>query len=81
VSSCKGVPVQSLPASAPLVAAAPALALDRQIIPPTANFEEVDPQCDLDFVPNTAREARLTTAISNSFAFGGLNAVLVLGRT
>jgi nodulation protein E len=80
VSSIKGVLGHSLGAAGALEAAATALALDRQVIPPTANFEEVDPQCDLDVVPNTARAARLTTAMSNSFAFGGLNAVLVLGR-
>jgi nodulation protein E len=80
VSSSKGVLGHSLGAAGALEAAATALALDRQTIPPTANFEEPDPQCDLDFVPNVARDARLTTAISNSFAFGGLNAVLVLGR-
>jgi nodulation protein E len=80
VSSSKGVLGHSLGAAGALEAAATALALDRQTIPPTANFEEADPQCDLDFVPNTARQAKLTTAVSNSFAFGGLNAVLVLAR-
>jgi nodulation protein E len=80
ISSSKGVLGHSLGAAGALEAAATALALDRQIIPPTANFEEPDPQCDLDCVPNTARDARLTTAMSNSFAFGGLNAVLVFKR-
>ena len=45
----------------------------------TANFEEFDPDCPIDCVPNTARDAKLRAAISNSFAFGGLNAVLALG--
>jgi nodulation protein E len=80
ISSCKGVLGHSLGAAGALEAAATALALERQTIPPTANYEEADPQCDLDCVPNTARKARLQYAISNSFAFGGLNAVLVLGR-
>ena len=48
-------------------------------MPPTANFEEPDFACDLDVIPNVAREKRIRYAISNSFAFGGLNAVLALG--
>ncbi len=80
VSSSKGVLGHSLGAAGALEFAATALALYNQIIPPTANFEEADPDCDLDFVPNSARNARVKHAMSNSFAFGGLNAVLVLGR-
>ena len=70
----------SLGAAGALELAATALALHKQTIPPTANYEEPDPDCDLDFVPNVARDARIRNAMSNSFAFGGLNAVLVLGR-
>lgn len=80
VSSSKGVLGHSLGAAGALEFAATALALYNQTIPPTANFEEADPDCDLDFVPNSARDARVEHAMSNSFAFGGLNAVLVLGR-
>ncbi|MGP0086102.1 MAG: beta-ketoacyl-[acyl-carrier-protein] synthase family protein [Steroidobacteraceae bacterium] len=80
VSSSKGVLGHSLGAAGALELAATALALHNQTIPPTANFEEADPDCDLDFVPNTARKASIHNAMSNSFAFGGLNAVLVLGR-
>lgn len=80
VSSTKGVLGHSLGAAGALEAAATALALHTQTIPPTANYEERDPDCDLDFVPNTARQASLRRAMSNSFAFGGLNAVLVFGR-
>ncbi len=54
------------------------LALKNGLIPPTANFNTPDPACDLDIVPNEARRAPIETAISNTFAFGGLNATLVL---
>jgi nodulation protein E len=80
VSSSKGVLGHSLGAAGALELAATALALRHQVIPPTANFEEADPDCDLDYVPNTARNAPIQNAMSSSFAFGGLNAVLVLGR-
>lgn len=79
VSSSKAVLGHSLGAAGGLEAAATALALKHQTIPPTANFEAPDPDCDLDFVPNVARKAPVRKAMSNSFAFGGLNAVLVLG--
>ena len=52
------------------------LALYRGVLPPTANYNERDPECDLDYIPNQAREQRVEAALSNSFAFGGLNAVL-----
>lgn len=80
VSSSKGVLGHSLGAAGALELAATALALKKQTIPPTANFEEPDPACNLDVVPNVARDARMQYAMSSSFAFGGLNAVLVLNR-
>jgi len=80
VSSSKGVLGHSLGAAGALELAATALALRDQTIPPTANYQEADPECDLDVVPNEARKAPVRAAMSNSFAFGGLNAVLVLGR-
>jgi len=51
-----------------------------QVAPPTANYQEPDPACDLDVIPNVARDMKVGTAMSNSFAFGGLNAVVVMGR-
>jgi nodulation protein E len=80
VSSSKAVLGHSLGAAGALELAATALAVERSVIPPTANYEEPDPECDLDVVPNVARKAPLRMAMSNSFAFGGLNAVLVVGR-
>jgi 3-oxoacyl-(acyl-carrier-protein) synthase len=56
------------------------MALERGIVPPTANYRKPDPECDLDYVPNQAREMKVDAAVSNSFAFGGLNAVLVVTR-
>ena len=77
VSSSKAVLGHGLGAAGAFEMAATALALHGRTIPPTANFEEADPDCDLDVVPNTARQATINVAMSNSFAFGGLNAVLL----
>ncbi len=76
VSSTKSMHGHALGAAGALEAAATALALHSGILPPTANFNERDPACDLDVIPNTARRAAVEYALSNSFAFGGLNAVL-----
>jgi nodulation protein E len=78
VSSTKGVLGHGLGAAGALECVVTAMALARQVIPPTANFTVADPECDLDVVPNEARAARVELALSNSFAFGGLNAVLAL---
>jgi 3-oxoacyl-[acyl-carrier-protein] synthase II len=56
------------------------LTLTRGIIPPTINYENQDPECDLDYVPNVAREKDVKTALSNSFGFGGTNAALLFRR-
>lgn len=61
-------------------AAATILTLKHGVIPPTINYEHPDPECDLDYVPNTARQANVQIALSNSFAFGGINGVLVLRK-
>ena len=55
-------------------------AIREGIIPPTANYVEPDPECDLDITPNEARERNVDVAVSNSFAFGGLNAVVAVRR-
>jgi nodulation protein E len=78
VSSTKSMHGHALGASAALECLATALALRDGVLPPTANFTELDPECDLDVIPNQARPAEVEYALSNSFAFGGLNAVLVL---
>ncbi len=61
-------------------AAVAALAVHTGVIPPTINYETPDPECDLDYVPNEARRADVRLALSNSFGFGGQNAVLALRR-
>jgi nodulation protein E len=80
VSSTKAVHGHVMGASAALEFVGTVLALRNGVVPPTANYTEPDPECDLDYVPNTAREMRVRAAISNSFAFGGLNAVLLVKK-
>jgi nodulation protein E len=80
VSSTKSLHGHALGAAGALEAIATVLALKKGILPPTANFSEPDPACDLDVVPNAARPASCEYALSNSFAFGGLNAVLAFRR-
>jgi nodulation protein E len=76
VSSTKSMHGHALGAAGALEAIATVLALQNGILPPTANFKERDPECDLDYIPNEARRAQVSAALSNSFAFGGLNAVV-----
>ena len=78
MSSQKSMVGHLIGASGALEGAATALSLQRGVVPPTINQETPDPDCDLDYVPNTARETTLRTAISNSFGFGGQNASLVM---
>jgi nodulation protein E len=80
VSSTKSMHGHTLGAAGAIEAAATLLALRHGILPPTANFNQPDPACDLDVVPNVARPAASEFALSNSFAFGGLNAVLAFRR-
>lgn len=80
VSGTKGYHSHPLGATGAIEAAICALAVDRQWIPPTINYENPDPACDLDVVPNHGRAAELNYVMSNSFGFGGINACIVLGR-
>ncbi|MGA2613254.1 MAG: beta-ketoacyl-[acyl-carrier-protein] synthase family protein [Spirochaetia bacterium] len=76
VSSTKSMHGHALGAAGALEAIATLLALKNCTLPPTANFTTLDPRCDIDVIPHTARHADVEYALSNSFAFGGLNAVL-----
>ncbi|WP_321473609.1 beta-ketoacyl-[acyl-carrier-protein] synthase family protein [uncultured Paludibaculum sp.] len=76
VSSTKSMHGHTLGAAGALEAAAVLMAFERDLLPPTANFTQPDPACDLDVIPNEARAGQVEAALSNSFAFGGLNAVL-----
>jgi nodulation protein E len=80
VSSTKSMHGHALGAAAALECLAAVLALRDEILPPTANYTEPDPECDLDVIPNHSRVAQPEYALSNSFAFGGLNAVLALRK-
>ncbi|MFM7042692.1 MAG: beta-ketoacyl-[acyl-carrier-protein] synthase family protein, partial [Planctomycetaceae bacterium] len=80
ISSTKSQLGHTLGASGGIELVACALTMNRGVIAPTINLEHPDPECDLDYTPNVAREARVDVAMSNSFGFGGHNASLVLAR-
>ena len=80
VSSTKAVHGHALGAAGAIELVAVLGALGEGLLPPTAGFTEADPECDLDYVPNQARRVAIEAALSNSFAFGGLNCVLALKR-
>jgi 3-oxoacyl-[acyl-carrier-protein] synthase II len=80
VSSTKSMTGHLLGAAGGVEAIFSVLALKHQIAPPTINLFEQDVRCDLDFVPNTARDMRMQAALSNSFGFGGTNGTLVFRR-
>lgn len=80
VSSTKAVHGHLMGATGAVELVATICALDQGVIPPTAHLDCPDPACDLDYVPNIARDARFDVAMSNSFGFGGMNAVVVVRR-
>lgn len=80
VSSTKSMTGHLLGASGGIEAIIAAKTIQTGIIPPTINYDTPDPECDLDYVPNTAREVKVQVAMSNSFGFGGHNVALVLGK-
>jgi 3-oxoacyl-[acyl-carrier-protein] synthase II len=80
VSSTKSMTGHLLGAAGGLEAGIAAMTIRTNIIPPTTNYETPDPECDLDYVPNNAREQKVTHVMSNSFGFGGTNATLIFSR-
>lgn len=80
VSSTKALHGHLMGAAGAVELIAAILAIQKQVIPPTAHFTAPDPECDLDYVPNEPRPAKIEVVLSNSFAFGGLNAVLAVKR-
>jgi 3-oxoacyl-[acyl-carrier-protein] synthase II len=80
MSSTKSMTGHTLGAAGGIEAAITALAIARGVLPPTTNYETPDPECDLDYIPNQAREQRVEHAMSNSFGFGGTNAALIMSR-
>jgi 3-oxoacyl-[acyl-carrier-protein] synthase II len=80
VSSTKSMTGHMLGGAGGIEAAFTALSLHHQCIPPTINYENPDPVCDLDYVPNTARSMQIRAAMSNSFGFGGTNGVIIMKR-
>ncbi len=80
ISSTKSMIGHLLGAAGGLEAVVTVLALARGVLPPTINVEEQDPECALDVIPNQAREKRVDVAMSNSFGFGGTNAVVLFKR-
>jgi 3-oxoacyl-[acyl-carrier-protein] synthase II len=80
ISSTKSMTGHMLGAAGGIEAAFTTLTLHHGIIPPTANLDNPDPDCDLDYVPRIAREANVQVAMSNSFGFGGTNGVVIFRR-
>ena len=80
VGSTKSMVGHLLGAAGGVEAVYSTLAVHHQVLPPTINLTDPDPECDLDYVPHTARETKVDVALSNSFGFGGHNATLVVKR-
>jgi 3-oxoacyl-[acyl-carrier-protein] synthase II len=80
ISSTKGATGHTLGASGAVEAIFTVLAVNRGKLPPTINYDEPDPECDLDYIPNEARDAEIEVGISNSFGFGGHNASIIVAR-
>jgi len=80
VSSTKSMTGHLLGAAGGLETAVTALAVARDMVPPTINYETPDPECDLDYVPNEARAMTVRYALNNSFGFGGTNASILLKK-
>ncbi len=80
VSSTKSMTGHALGAAGGLEAVFTLMAMEKGIVPPTINYTEPDPECDLDYVPNAARDAQITCALSNNFGFGGTNASLLFRK-
>jgi 3-oxoacyl-[acyl-carrier-protein] synthase II len=80
MSSTKSMTGHTLGAAGGIEAAIAVLAIERGILPPTVNLEQPDPECDLDYVPNQARQANVDVALSNSFGFGGTNSTLIFAK-
>jgi len=80
VSSTKGQTAHCLGAAGSIEAVITIMAMEEGVIPPTINYEEPDPDCDLDYVPNEARQADIQVAMSNSFGFGGTNGVVIFKK-